>query len=64
MTSDDEQHEAPAPPAHEEQTPPRDGGEPARREIALPRGCNPLTFGVVMATLEMALILWLWQRCR
>lgn len=44
---------APAPPATE---------EPAR-EIVLPRGCNPLTFGVVMATLEMALILWLWTRC-
>lgn len=38
-------------------------GEPPR-EIVLPRGCNPLTFGVVMATLEMALFLVLWQRCR
>jgi hypothetical protein len=37
--------------------------EPAAREIVLPRGCNPLTFGVVMATLEMAVILWLWSRC-
>lgn len=32
-------------------------------EVRLPRGCNPLTFGVVMATLEMGLFLWLWQRC-
>ena len=32
-------------------------------EPGLPRGCNPLTFGVVMATLEMALLLWLWTRC-
>jgi len=29
----------------------------------LPRGCNPLTFGVVMATLEMAVLLILWRRC-
>ena len=32
-------------------------------EKALPRGCNPLTFGVVMATLEMALLVGLWMRC-
>ena len=42
--------------------PPPDDVPP--REVRLPRGCNPLTFGVVMATLEMALFLWLWRSCR
>ena len=32
-------------------------GPPAERPP--PPGCNPLVFGVVMATLQMALILWL-----
>lgn len=45
-------------------TPPAEAGEPPPPEVRLPRGCNPLTFGVVMATLEMALILWLWRSCR
>lgn len=39
-------------------------GELVPEKPTLPRGCNPLTFGVVMATLEMALILVLWMRCR
>ena len=39
--------------------------EPPRNAVReLPRGCNPLTFGVVMATLEMALFVGLWLRCR
>ena len=28
-------------------------------ERPLPRGCNPLVFGVVMATVEMAALIWL-----
>ena len=28
-------------------------------ERPLPRGCNPLVFGVVMATIQMAVLLWL-----
>ena len=56
---------APAPEPGQDEEPAR----PRVRELipepaVLPRGCNPLTFGVVMATLEMALILVLWMRCR
>jgi hypothetical protein len=61
----------PEPPSASPSPEPDESGEPARprvRELtpepALPRGCNPLTFGVVMATLEMALLLGLWLRCR
>ena len=34
-------------------------GEPLHAEPAVPRGCNPLVFGVVMATVQMAVLLWL-----
>ena len=63
MPEEPQPPDAPPPPEAPE-SPALPDAEPAPREIVLPRGCNPLTFGVVMATLEMALILWLWQRCR
>jgi hypothetical protein len=64
----DEPPEPPEPP--DPATAPSQAGTPSAsepdvpREIVLPRGCNPLTCGVVMATLEMAVLLVLWQRCR
>ena len=32
--------------------------EPPPVERPPPRGCNPLVFGVVMATLQMGVLLW------
>lgn len=65
--------EADPPPSPPEPATERDGepdpepdAQPRRYltpEPGLPRGCNPLSFGVVMATLEMALIVGLWMRC-
>jgi hypothetical protein len=56
----------PPPPTPEPAPEPQPEGQPRRYltpEPGLPRGCNPLTFGVVMATLEMALFVGLWMRC-
>ena len=35
-----------------------EGADPPAPERPLPRGCNPLVFGVVMATVQMAVILY------
>ena len=62
MPTEPEPPPSPEPDAAPEPTaPPRRYLTP---EPGLPRGCNPLTFGVVMATLEMALFVGLWLRCR
>ena len=47
----------PAQPGPERPSPER----PVERPI--PRGCNPLVFGVVMATIQMGLIVYFMGRC-
>jgi hypothetical protein len=32
-------------------------------EPRVPRGCHPLVFGVVMATIQMAVLLYFMGRC-
>ena len=56
----------PAEPSRE----PRDEarGEPTRRlgdvdERPIPRGCNPLVFGVVMATIQFAVTIYFMRTC-
>jgi hypothetical protein len=41
------------------ETPP---AEPAR-EREVPRGCNPLVFGIVAATIQMGILLYFMQSC-
>ncbi|HEY0779452.1 MAG TPA: hypothetical protein VGD56_15905 [Gemmatirosa sp.] len=36
---------------------------PSRAERPLPRGCHPLVFGVVMATLQMAALWFFMPSC-
>jgi len=51
--SDDASDEPPAEPA----------SEPPTVERPIPRGCNPLVFGIVAATIEMAILLYFMQSC-
>jgi hypothetical protein len=48
--------EGPRPPSAPSSDDAEAAGTPER---PLPRGCNPLVFGLVMATLQMAVLLWL-----
>ena len=45
-----------------ETTPETPPAEPAR-EREVPRGCNPLVFGIVAATIQMGILLYFMQSC-
>ena len=51
--SDDAPDASPAEPA----------SEPPRAERPMPRGCNPLVFGIVAATIQMAILLYFMPSC-
>jgi hypothetical protein len=60
----------PAEPSREPQGEPpgETRGEPTRRlgdvdERPIPRGCNPLVFGVVMATIQFAVTIYFMRTC-
>ena len=42
---------------------PEPGEPPSIPEQPIPRGCNPLVFGVVAATIQLALTLWFMRSC-
>ncbi len=52
----------PAPDAAPDGPPPRRLGE-GIDERPIPRGCNPLVFGVVMATIQFAATVYFMQTC-
>ena len=63
----DPESETPSGPSHDPPAEPSSVG-PARRlgdynEPRVPRGCNPLVFGVVMATIQFAVTIYFMQSC-
>lgn len=61
---DDQSPTPPTPPADAVGTPPDEPpSRPPIPERPIPRGCNPLVFGVVMATIQFGATLYFMRSC-